>query len=88
MILTPSDIGATPQEVEKSLTKMFKRAMSWNTILLIDEADVFMERRSTSDLLRNSLVAGKCTWASLLSGPSNVTHNDSVFPSSSDNCSF
>ncbi|KAK0382902.1 hypothetical protein NLU13_8818 [Sarocladium strictum] len=58
MILTPSDIGATPENVEENLTKMFKRAMRWETVLLIDEADVFMERRSTSDLLRNSLVAG------------------------------
>lgn len=58
MVLTPSDIGATPEDVELNLTKMFKRAMSWDTVLLIDEADVFMERRSTSDLLRNSLVAG------------------------------
>jgi hypothetical protein len=59
MVLTPSDIGATPEDVETNLTKMFKRAMSWDTVLLIDEADVFMERRSTSDLLRNSLVAGE-----------------------------
>lgn len=58
MVLTPSDIGTSPENVERNLTKMFKRAMSWQTVLLIDEADVFMERRSTSDLLRNSLVAG------------------------------
>ncbi|KAJ0282559.1 hypothetical protein COL940_005112 [Colletotrichum noveboracense] len=32
--------------------------MNWGAVLLIDEADVFMERRSTSDLTRNSLVAG------------------------------
>jgi hypothetical protein len=58
MVLTPSDIGTTPLDIETNLTKMFKRAMSWDTVLLIDEADVFMERRSTSDLQRNSLVAG------------------------------
>ncbi|KAF4484031.1 hypothetical protein CGGC5_v008297 [Colletotrichum fructicola Nara gc5] len=32
--------------------------MKWGAVLLIDEADVFMERRTTSDLVRNSLVAG------------------------------
>lgn len=34
-------------------------AKSWGAVLLIDEADVFMERRSTADLVRNSLVAGQ-----------------------------
>lgn len=58
MILTPSDIGTTPGDVEMNLTRMFKRAMSWEAVLLIDEADVFMERRTTADLDRNSLVAG------------------------------
>jgi SpoVK/Ycf46/Vps4 family AAA+-type ATPase len=59
MILTTSDIGTKPIEVEKNLTDHFKIAKKWNAVLLIDEADVFMERRSTSDLERNSLVAGE-----------------------------
>lgn len=59
MVLTASDIGTDPKEVERNLTDNFKKAQSWNAVLLIDEADVFMERRSTADLTRNSLVAGK-----------------------------
>ncbi|KAJ5000996.1 hypothetical protein K4K48_001919 [Colletotrichum sp. SAR 10_66] len=58
MILTSSDIGIEPLDVEKNLTENFRRAMSWGAVLLIDEADIFMERRTTSDLTRNSLVAG------------------------------
>ncbi|KAI2776155.1 P-loop containing nucleoside triphosphate hydrolase protein [Daldinia loculata] len=58
MVLTSSDIGTDPATVEVNLTKHFKTARSWGAILLIDEADVFMERRSTADLVRNSLVAG------------------------------
>lgn len=58
MLLTSSDIGTSPENVEFNLTKQFKRASSWGAVLLIDEADVFMERRSTNDLNRNSLVAG------------------------------
>ncbi|KAB2569776.1 ATPase family AAA domain-containing protein 3B [Lasiodiplodia theobromae] len=58
MILTSSDIGTSPTEVELNLTNHFKTAKSWGAVLLIDEADVFMERRSTADLNRNSLVAG------------------------------
>lgn len=59
MVLTSSDIGTKPEEVEMNLTRNFKTARSWGAVLLIDEADVFMERRSTSDLTRNALVAGK-----------------------------
>lgn len=58
MVLTSSDIGTSPGEVELHLTDHFKRARRWGAVLLIDEADVFMERRSTADLVRNSLVAG------------------------------
>jgi SpoVK/Ycf46/Vps4 family AAA+-type ATPase len=58
MVLTCSDIGTDPQEIEQNLTKNFKIARSWGAVLLIDEADVFMERRTTADLNRNSLVAG------------------------------
>ena len=29
-------------------------------VLLLDEADVFLEQRSLSDLERNSLVSGQC----------------------------
>lgn len=58
MILTSSDIGADPEKIEKILSDGFKRASSWGAVLLIDEADVFMEERSTNDLVRNCLVAG------------------------------
>lgn len=57
-MLTSSDIGTDPVEVEDTLTTHFRRAKSWDAILLIDEADVFLEKRSTADLIRNSLVAG------------------------------
>jgi SpoVK/Ycf46/Vps4 family AAA+-type ATPase len=57
MVLTASDIGTTPEEVDKNLSEHFRRAERWEAIMLIDEADVFMERRSTNDLVRNSLVS-------------------------------
>jgi SpoVK/Ycf46/Vps4 family AAA+-type ATPase len=59
MVVTSSDIGTDPKEIELNLTNNFKRARSWGAVLLIDEADVFMERRTTADLKRNSLVAGE-----------------------------
>lgn len=59
MTISCSDIGTDPVVVERNLIFIFKKARSWGVVLLIDEADVFMERRSTSDLNRNSLVAGE-----------------------------
>ncbi|KAG6354620.1 hypothetical protein INS49_004638 [Diaporthe citri] len=58
MIITSSDIGTNPSIVEANLTGSFKLAKSWGAVILIDEADVFMERRGPADLERNSLVAG------------------------------
>jgi hypothetical protein len=33
-------------------------ATRWNAIILLDEADVFMEERSSNELERNELVSG------------------------------
>ncbi|KAI0141732.1 P-loop containing nucleoside triphosphate hydrolase protein [Xylariaceae sp. FL1272] len=58
MVLTSSDIGTNVRDVEVNLTRKFKMAKSWDVVLLLDEADVFLERRSNTDLARNGLVAG------------------------------
>lgn len=55
--LTISDIGTVPSEAETKLNHLFTRAKQWNAILLIDEADIYMERRENQDLTRNSLVS-------------------------------
>lgn len=59
MVLSTSDIGINAAAVETNLAEQFKRAKSWNAVLLIDEADVFLSQRSIKDLYRNSLVASK-----------------------------
>ncbi|KAF6223840.1 hypothetical protein HO173_013171 [Letharia columbiana] len=43
---------------ERRLNHYFTRAKQWNAILLIDEADIYMERRETEDLTRNTLLSG------------------------------
>jgi SpoVK/Ycf46/Vps4 family AAA+-type ATPase len=55
--LTSADIGTDPGPVEEKLLYWFELAKAWGAILLLDEADVFLERRSTTDLVRNNLVA-------------------------------
>ncbi|KAK7719795.1 hypothetical protein SLS64_001976 [Diaporthe eres] len=56
--LTCSDIGVEPTKVERNLIYWFDMAQSWGAIVLIDEADIFMEERQPQDLARNHLVAG------------------------------
>ena len=58
MSLTISDIGTHPADAERNLNFYFTRAKLWDAIILIDEADIYMERREVQDLTRNSLVSG------------------------------
>jgi len=57
--LTVADIGTDEQTMENNLHQWFEMAASWDAIILIDEADVFLEKRTVSDLQRNSLVSGE-----------------------------
>lgn len=51
------DLGDTPSEVEKTLNNILEMVTKWKAVLLLDEADVFLEARSTHDLERNKLVS-------------------------------
>ncbi|KAK3370984.1 hypothetical protein B0T24DRAFT_530547 [Lasiosphaeria ovina] len=55
--ITCGDLGATAEVVERRLETNFALASRWGCILLIDEADVFLEARQTENFDRNSLVA-------------------------------
>lgn len=57
--ITAADLGHEPADLEKSLLQYFRRANDWDAIVLLDEADVYLEKRGTSDLKRNSIVSGK-----------------------------
>lgn len=50
-----SQLGTDPGELEDELHKVFARAMRWNAILLIDEADVYVAARGAS-LVQNAIV--------------------------------
>ncbi|KAI1411098.1 P-loop containing nucleoside triphosphate hydrolase protein [Hypoxylon sp. FL1857] len=55
--LTVADIGTKEELMETRLSDWFSLATKWEAVLLIDEADVFLEKRGLSDLARNSLVS-------------------------------
>ena len=46
-----------PSRAEKNLERLFNLATKWEAILLIDEADVFLETRGPTDTGRNALVS-------------------------------
>jgi hypothetical protein len=58
LCLTCADIGVEPEEIEEKLIRWFKLAEIWSAIVLIDEADIYMEQRESQDIKRNHLVAG------------------------------
>lgn len=55
--VTCGDIGTNAEAVEKYLNTVLHLGKIWNCVLLLDEADVFLEERSMADLKRNSLVS-------------------------------
>jgi SpoVK/Ycf46/Vps4 family AAA+-type ATPase len=55
--VTCGDIGTHPEAVEKYLDSVLYLGKLWDCIVLLDEADVFLEERQITDLERNALVA-------------------------------
>ena len=55
--VTCGDIGTKAEEVEKYLESVFHLGQLWDCVVLLDEADVFLEQRSLEDLQRNALVS-------------------------------
>ncbi|KAM0263545.1 hypothetical protein ACHAQJ_001164 [Trichoderma viride] len=55
--ITCGDLGTTASEVETALERNFSLANRWGSVLLLDEADVFLAQRSPKNFIRNGLVA-------------------------------
>ncbi|KAI0968984.1 ATPase [Xylaria arbuscula] len=55
--VTCGDIGTKAEEVEKYLEVVLLLGKTWGCVVLLDEADVFLEQRSLSNLERNALVS-------------------------------
>lgn len=57
LTLTCNDIGTRAEVVEKKLSQFFERAKIWGAVILLDEADIYLEKRTLHDLERNGLVS-------------------------------
>jgi SpoVK/Ycf46/Vps4 family AAA+-type ATPase len=55
--LTIADLGTEEDAIESRLTQWFALAQKWRAILLLDEADIFLERREHKDISRNGIVS-------------------------------
>ena len=55
--VTCGDVGIKAEEVEKYLESVLHLGKIWGCVVLLDEADVFLEQRSLEDMKRNALVS-------------------------------
>jgi len=62
-IVTAGDLGITASEVEKTVGSVLELCQTWDALVLIDEADVFLEARQSTEIERNALV---CVFLRLL----------------------
>ncbi|KAI0117294.1 P-loop containing nucleoside triphosphate hydrolase protein [Daldinia grandis] len=87
--ISAGDLGSSVSGVESSLTTAFAQCVHWNAVLLIDEADVFLERRSADRMSQNELVSVFLTTLEYYQGVLILTTNrtqdiDSAFESRID----
>ncbi|KAK0371082.1 hypothetical protein CLIM01_11568 [Colletotrichum limetticola] len=55
--VSAGQLGFDAEELEARLKLVLDIASKWDAVLLLDEGDVFLEKRTTSDLHRNRLVS-------------------------------
>ena len=53
-------MGVEAIEVEERFNHFFELGESWGAVILMDEADIYLEQRTSETLERNSLVSGMC----------------------------
>ena len=51
------DLGTSASKIDQSLASILKVSASWTAVVLIDEADVFLEERTLQHIERNAMVA-------------------------------
>ena len=57
-VVNCGDLGTCPAAIEKNFLAKSQQAVAWNAVMLIDEADMFLEKRRARELQRNALVSG------------------------------
>ncbi|KAF4810157.1 hypothetical protein CGCSCA5_v010820 [Colletotrichum siamense] len=55
--MSAGELGITADDVEDSLRRVLEMCTKWQAVLLLDECDIFLEKRRASDLQRNQIVS-------------------------------
>ena len=55
-MVSVGELGTKPDDLEKNISTILDISHVWGALLLIDEADVFLEQREYRDIQRNALV--------------------------------
>ncbi|KZF26691.1 P-loop containing nucleoside triphosphate hydrolase protein [Xylona heveae TC161] len=55
--ISAGELGLDAESLDNRLETVFELAQQWDLILLLDEADVFLEQRGTDNLTRHQLVS-------------------------------
>ncbi|RKK87144.1 hypothetical protein BFJ69_g664 [Fusarium oxysporum] len=58
-----SDLGMDTSKLECNLKTALDRCARWDAILLLDEADVFLEKRTSSNLTQNEMTTSKIPYS-------------------------
>lgn len=51
--VSAGELGTTTEKLETALKDILDVASVWNAVVLIDEADIFLEKRGDNDIKRN-----------------------------------
>lgn len=54
--VTAGELGLTSDSIDENFMKISQLCVRWNAIVLLDEADVFLEARDSIDIDRNAIV--------------------------------
>jgi len=55
--ITAGDLGSHSSALSSNLTSIFSLCAKWDAIVLLDEADIFLEARSSHEIDRNAMVS-------------------------------
>jgi hypothetical protein len=56
-MVSVGELGTNAVDVERQLTDVLETAQKWNAVLLLDECDIFLEKRTEDDMERNAVVS-------------------------------
>jgi len=54
--ISVGELGVTPDQLEERLRVILDVAKVWNAVILLDEADIYLEARDEHDITRNAMV--------------------------------